>query len=290
MIVVTGATGRLGGLTVERLLERLPASEVGVSVRDPAKAAALAERGVRVRAGDYSDPDGLVTAFEGARTVLLVSGSALGEAGVRQHADAVEAARRAGVERVVYTSHQCASPGSAFVPGRDHAATEAVLAGSGLAWTSLRDGFHADATGFWLAMARDGVLRLPQDGPVSWTTHADLAEAAAAVLLEEGRADGPTPPLTGPEALDAAGIAARASGLAAASYRREVVGDEEFVAGLVGHGTPEPVARMLLSMFEASRAGEFDVVDPYLATLVGHPATSVDATLAAALSGAAATA
>jgi NAD(P)H dehydrogenase (quinone) len=280
MIVVTGATGRLGGLAVERLLER--DAEVAVSVRTPDKAARLAARGVEVRRGDYTDPDLLASSFAGARTVLLVSAATFGDEAVRQHATAIEAARRAGVERVVYTSHQCASATTQFAAGHDHWATEQLLADSGLRWTALRDGFHAATLGFWLAMARDGVLSLPEDGPVSWTTHEDLADAAAAVLLDDARADGPTPPLTGPEALDATAVAERASAATGTAYRREVVGDEAFVAGLVGHGTPEPMAEALLTMFLASRAGDFDVVDPYLAELTGHPATPVDATLSAA--------
>jgi len=282
VIVVTGATGRLGGLTVERLLAQVPAGGVGVSVRSPEKAVDLAERGVRVRPGDYTDVDSLAASFEGARVVLLVSAATFGPEGVAQHRTAIEAALRAGVERVVYTSHQCAHPDTAFAAGQDHIATEGLLAGSGLAWTSLRDGFHASTVGFWLAQARDGVLRLPEDGPVSWTTHEDLADAAAAILLADAPVDGPTPPLTGPEALDATAVAVRASELTGRDHRREVVGDEEFVAGMVGHGVPQPVADALLTMFLASRAGEFDVVDPYLATLVGHPAARVDATISAA--------
>lgn len=284
MIIVTGATGRLGGLVVERLLAQRPASEVGVSVRDPAKAEALAARGVRVRAAAYDDGAALRESLAGARTVLLVSGHALGDEGVRQHAQVVEAARDAGAERVVYTSHQAAAAGSAFAPARDHAGTEEVLAGSGLSWASLRDGFHAATLEFWVAAAAsDGVLRLPEDGPVSWTTHEDLADAATATLLAERLPDAPTPPLTGPEALDAAGVAERLSALSGTAWRREVVADDAYVAGLVGHGTPEPVARLLLGMFEASRAGEFDVVDPHLAQLLGRAATSVDATLEGAL-------
>jgi NAD(P)H dehydrogenase (quinone) len=281
MIVVTGATGRLGGLTLDRLLERVPADQLGASVRTPEKAARYAEQGVRVRAGDYTDPDAMTRSLEGASTVLLVSGSTFGPEVVRQHGLAIEAAQRAGVERVVYTSHQCAAPGTRFAAGQDHAATEELLADSGLAWTSLRDGFHASSTGFWLAMARDGVLRLPEDGPVSWTDHADLAEAAAALLVTDRPVDGPTRPLTGPEALDAAAVAARATELTGTAYRREVVGDEEFVAGLVAHGTPQHLADALLTMFLASRAGEFDVVDDYLPTLIGRPATPVDGVLSA---------
>ncbi|WP_230486972.1 NAD(P)H-binding protein [Nocardioides anomalus] len=279
---MTGATGKLGGRVASRLLDRLGADGLGVCVRSPERVEALAAQGVRVTRGDYTDPAGLEQGLAGTTTLLLVSAAAVGEQALTQHRDAIEAARAAGVERIVYTSHQAADPASAFVPARDHAATEDLLAASGMRWTSLRDGFHADSTAFWLAMAQDGVLRLPADGPVSWTTHDDLADAAVALLLDDGADDGPTPALTGPEALDAAAVAERATRVTGTAYRREVVGDEEFVAGLVGHGTPEPIARMLLSMFEASRAGEFDVVDPFLPALVGHPATPLDAVLSAA--------
>ena len=92
MIVVTGATGQLGSAVVDRLLERVPAEQIGVSVRDPRKAAGLAERGVRVRHGDFDDAASLADAFEGAEQVLLVSASTTGEGALRQHRTAIEAA------------------------------------------------------------------------------------------------------------------------------------------------------------------------------------------------------
>src|SRR4051812_29393754 len=120
MIVVTGATGLLGGAVVERLLARQPAEEIGVSVRDPAKAQALADRGVRVRRGDYDDAASLAHAFDGAGQILLVSAAATGEVALRQHRTAIDAARAAGVRRIVYTSHMGANPASAFAPMPDH--------------------------------------------------------------------------------------------------------------------------------------------------------------------------
>src|SRR5690349_3638973 len=99
MIIVTGATGRLGSQIVEQVLRRVPADGVGVSVRDPERASALAARGVRVRRGDFADPDSLATAFEGATQVLIVSVDDTGEAAVARHVAALEAARAAGAER-----------------------------------------------------------------------------------------------------------------------------------------------------------------------------------------------
>jgi uncharacterized protein YbjT (DUF2867 family) len=273
MIVVTGATGLLGGAVVERLLGKVPAAEIGVSVRDPAKATALAERGVRVRRGDYDDAASLAHAFEGAEQLLLVSAAATGEPALRQHATAIDAARAAGVRRIVYTSHMGANPASAFAPMPDHAATEAMLEASGLAFTALRNGFYASSGRMLLGQAFEtGELAAPADGPVSWTAHDDLAEAAAIVLTDEGRFEGPTPPLTGSAALDLAALAAEALGR---PIRRTVLTDAQYREAL-----PEPVAEMLLSLFAASRAGEFAAVDPTLGELLGRPPLTVRDVLA----------
>ncbi len=273
MIVVTGATGLLGGAVVERLLGKVPAAEIGVSVRDPAKATALAERGVRVRRGDYDDAASLAHAFEGAEQLLLVSAAATGEPALRQHATAIDAARAAGVRRIVYTSHMGANPASAFAPMPDHAATEAMLEASGLAFTALRNGFYTSSGRMLLGQAFEtGELAAPADGPVSWTAHDDLAEAAAIVLTDEGRFEGPTPPLTGSAALDLAGLAAEVLGR---PIRRTVLTDAQYREAL-----PEPVAEMLLGLFAASRAGEFAAVDPTLGELLGRPPLTVRDVLA----------
>jgi NAD(P)H dehydrogenase (quinone) len=274
MIVVTGATGLLGGAVVERLLGKVPAAEIGVSVRDPAKATALAERGVRVRRGDYDDAASLAHAFEGAEQLLLVSAAATGEPALRQHATAIDAARAAGVRRIVYTSHMGANPASAFAPMPDHAATEALLEASGLAFTALRNGFYASSGRMLLGQAFEtGELAAPADGPVSWTAHDDLAEAAAIVLTDEGRFEGPTPPLTGSAALDLAALAAEVLGR---PIRRTVLTDAQYREAL-----PEPVAEMLLmGLFAASRAGEFAAVDPTLGELLGRPPLTVRDVLA----------
>jgi NAD(P)H dehydrogenase (quinone) len=273
MIVVTGATGLLGGAVVERLLTRVPATEIGVSVRDPAKAEALADRGVRVRRGDYDDAASLSHPFEGAEQLLLVSAAATGEAALRQHRTAIDAARAAGVRRIVYTSHMGANPASAFAPMPDHAATEALLADSGLAFTALRNGFYASSGRMLLGEALEtGELAAPADGPVSWTAHDDLAEAAAIVLTDEGRFEGPTPPLTGSAALDLAGVAAAALGR---PIRRTVLTDAQYREAL-----PEAAADMLLGLFAASRAGEFAAVDPTLGELLGRPPLTVRDVLA----------
>jgi NAD(P)H dehydrogenase (quinone) len=174
MIVITGATGAVNGATAEHLLKRIPADQIGVSVRDVAKAQHFADRGVRVRRGSYEDPAALLDSFEGADQVLLVSSSDPGADGVSLHRVGIETAVAAGARRILYTSHQGAGPGSPFRPARDHAATEALLADSGVAWTALRNGFYAHTLDWLLGPWREtGVIAAPADGPVSWTVDDD---------------------------------------------------------------------------------------------------------------------
>ncbi|OLR92407.1 NAD(P)H-binding protein [Actinokineospora bangkokensis] len=278
MIVVTGAGGHLGGLVVSELLARTTADQVAVTARNPDKLAHLAERGVRVRHGDFADPDGLAHAFEGATQVLVVSTDTLGEQALGLHRAAIEAAAAAGAQRVLYTSHMGARPDSPFPPAPDHWATEAVLGGTGTAHTALRNGFYASTAVRLLVDAlRTGELRVPEDGPVAWTTHADLAQGTARILLDGGF-DGPTPPLTGPETVDMARLAALATDITGTTVRHVVVPDEEYRASY-----PAPVGELMLTLFVAARAGDFGPADPTLATLLDRPATTVEDHLRAEL-------
>lgn len=280
MIIVTGATGQLGSKIVEQLLERIPADRLGVSVRDPARAHDLASRGVRVRHGDFGNPDGLDGAFEGATQVLLVSANSVGPDAVAQHRHAIDAAIRAGARRVLYTSHQAANTASLFPPMVDHAAAEDYLSRAGAPFTALHNGFYASTVPMLVAQALDtGEIIAPADGPVSWTTHADLAEAAAIVLADEGRFDGRTPPLTATVATDLNGIADILGELTGRTIRRTVVGDDAFAAGLTGNGMPAAQAQMLVGMFLASRRSEFAAVDPALGDLLERDPESVRSVL-----------
>lgn len=276
MILITGATGLLGGAVVERLLQRLPAADIGVGVRDPDKVRTLANRGVDVRRGDYEDPRGLTRSFEGASRVLLVSSATHGEGALRQHRNAIAAAKAAGVERIVYTSHMGASAGSHFASMRDHAETERLLEASGVPFTALRNGFYASsALQFMQGAFETGRFFVPADGPVSWTAHADLAEVAVLTLTGDARLTGVTPPLTNSEALTFDDLAAIASELSGRTIDRVTVSDEDFCARLVSHGLPREQAEFLLGIFVASRDGEFAAVDPTLPDALGHAAVSM---------------
>ncbi len=271
MIIVTGATGNFGRQVVEGLLEKLPADQVGVSTRDPAKVEGLKRRGLRVCRGDFAEPASLREAFDGAEQVLIVSGTAMGGDGVRQHGNAIQAARNAGAKRILYTSHQGKGTASIFVPTRDnHVPTDALLAECGVPYVSLQNGFYAESALYQLRGLREtGKITLPKDGPVSWTARADLAAAAVALLLEPGLLpDGASPPLTASEMLDFNEVANIASEILGQPIEREVVSDEAYRSMLLKQGVPEVYAGLLLSLYAAARAGEFEVTDRTLERLI----------------------
>jgi NAD(P)H dehydrogenase (quinone) len=275
MIIVTGATGALNGATVDHLLERFPADEITVAVRDVAKAERFAERGVGVRCGDYADPGSLPGAFEGADQLLLVSSNDPGADAMSLHRAAIDAAKAAGVGRILYTSHQGAGDDSPFVPARIHAATERLLAESGVAWTSLRNGFYAHSL-TWLAgpWRETGVITVPADGPVSWTAREDAAEAAAVVIASNGAYDGPTT-LTAGSAPTFQDVAVIASELTGKEVTCVVVDPDEWIAAQVAEGTQEFMARFILGMYLAAAEGRFAGVDPLLGELLGREPQSV---------------
>ncbi|MEK5645696.1 NmrA family NAD(P)-binding protein [Paenibacillus sp. FSL R5-0378] len=262
-------------VVVEELLKRIPSDHLGVSVRDVGRAKELQKRGIRVRRGDYTDPGSLLHAFEGATQVLIVSSNVLGDEAVRQHCTAIDMAKEAGADRILYTSHMSSSPTSHFPPAVDHAATEEALKASGVPFTSMRNGYYTASLPWFLRDAlKTGELVAPEDGLVAWTTHADLAAATATVLSEQNLS-GLTPSLTATEALDLEEIAAILMELTGRLIRRVVVSDDEFRAQLIYQGLQDRVADMFMTFFLASRAGEFAPADPTLVSLVGRPSITV---------------
>lgn len=287
MIIVTGASGQLGRRIVEKLLSRVSADQVGVSLRDVQKASELGARGVRVRQADYSDPSSLAPAWQGASQLLLVSSNAdaFGGDTLLQHRSAIAAAKAAGVRRVVYTSQMAASASSVFQPGRVHAATEEMLAASGLRWTALRNGFYAaSALGLLKPATVSGALDIIADGKVAWTSHDDLAEAAAVVLTDEGRFEGPTPVLTAGETLAFSDLCALASELLGRPIRSQLISEEAFRANLQKLQVPAARIEIFVSLYRASQRGEFAKTDATLAQLIGRAPQTMRAILAEALS------
>jgi NAD(P)H dehydrogenase (quinone) len=156
-----------------------------------------------------------------------------------------------------------------------------MLEASGVPFTSLRNGFYAESAlmlaGQFLETSQ---VIAPEDGPVSWTTHADLAEAAAIALTQEGKLDGLTPPLTASKALDLAALAAMASELIGREITRVTISDADYRMKLISSGAPEWRADLAVGLFAASRQGEFAAVDPALEHLLGRPPVPMQTVLA----------
>ncbi|MFC9222621.1 NAD(P)H-binding protein [Streptomyces hygroscopicus] len=276
MIVVTGATGGLGGATVEHLLHRIPADQIGVSVRDAAKAQHFADRGVRVRQGSYEDPAALRESFAGAEQVLLVSGNDPAADMVSLHRTAIDAAVAAGTRRILYTSQQGAVPGNPYRPSDIHIATEAILADSGVAWTALRNGAYGPLDQVLGPWQRTGEIAQPEDGPVPYTDRADIAEATAVILAGDRSFDGPVT-LTAPTAVTFDDLTTIASDLTGRTIKRIVLDDEQWVTEQITIGVPEQLARLMLTWYQAARAGYFAEADPLLTELLGRePRTATD--------------
>ncbi len=181
---------------------------------------------------------------------------------------------------LLYTSHQGAALDTPFGPGRGHAATEQLLAESGIAWTSLRNGFYAHSLNWLMGPWREtGVITVPADGPVSWTAREDAAAAAAVILASNGAYEGPTT-LTASTATTFEEIAALASELTGRTIERVVMDQNEWVATQIAAGQQEFVARFTLGMYQAAHEGYFTGVDPLLGMLLGREPRTVRELLA----------
>lgn len=176
--------------------------------------------------------------------------------------------------RILYTSTAGAGLDTPYRPLAIHAATEAYLADSGVAWTALRNGFYGDLDQLLGPWQSTGLITKPADGPFSWVDRRDATEAAAAVLTGEATFDGPVD-LTPQPPVTLTDFAAAASELTGRHIERVIVEDETWVADEVAHGVPEPVARFTLSMLQATRSGYFTHSDPTLAQLLGREPRSI---------------
>jgi uncharacterized protein YbjT (DUF2867 family) len=264
IIAVTGVTGGLGGRVARRLAER--GATQRLVVRDPARAPELA--GAEVATGSYDDAEGLRRAFDGTRTLLMVSASEAPDR-ERLHANVVDAAVAAGVERIVYTSFFGAAPDCTFTFGRDHWHAEEHIRASGLGHTFLRDNLYID---FLPLMAGpDGVIRGPAgDGRVAAVARDDIADVAAAVLLGGGH-EGRSYDLTGPEALTLAEAAEELSRAAGRPIRYQAETLEEAYASRASFGAPGWEVDGWVTTYVAIANGDLDQVSGDVAAVAGHP-------------------
>jgi NAD(P)H dehydrogenase (quinone) len=272
-VVVTGATGHLGRLVVENLLDRgVPADQVVAIGRRTQTLADLAERGVQVRRADFDDRASLDEALRGADSVLLVSGSDVGRR-VPQHARVIDAAKAAGVGHLVYTSapHADTTP---LVLAPEHKATEELIRASGLPFTILRNGWYTENYLGDLEQARTTgeVVSSVGAGRVASASRADYAAAAAAVLTGTGH-DGAVYELSGDTAWDYTDLAAAISQVIGRDVVYRPVTPAERLSGLLAAGLDEGTAQFVVALEDNTRAGLLAETTGELARLIGRPTT-----------------
>jgi NAD(P)H dehydrogenase (quinone) len=259
MIVVTGATGQLGRLVIASLLTKVPASQIVAAVRNVKKAQDLAALGVQVRQADYNQPASWDAALQGADKVLLISSSEIGQR-AKQHQAVIDAAKRAGVKLLAYTSLLHADTSVLGLAG-EHKDTEAYIRASGVPFVLLRNGWYTEnyAMGIPAALSLGAVYGCAGDGRISSAARADYAEAAAVVLTAANQAG---------KTYELAGV-----NLPEAEYKK----------ALLGAGLPEFLAELLANSDTGVSKGALFDDGHQLSKLIGKPTTAMAAVVKATL-------
>jgi NAD(P)H dehydrogenase (quinone) len=280
-IAITGATGQLGRLVINKLREKVSSAEIVALARTPSKASDL---GVTVREADYDQPETLEQALSGIDTLLMISSSEVGKRAA-QHRNIIEAARKAGVKQIVYTSllHADNSPLSL---AEEHLATEAELKKSGIPFTILRNGWYTENyTGSIPgALAGGAFWGSAGEGRISSATRADFADAAVAVLTGEGH-QGRIYELAGDDAYTLSDLAAEISRQTGKNIPYKNLSETDYAAALASFGLPQNLAQAIAGWDTgASQNALFDE-NRQLSALIGRPTTTLSVAVADALKG-----
>jgi NAD(P)H dehydrogenase (quinone) len=282
MIVITGATGHLGRLVTAALLKKVPASSIVAAVRNLEKAKDLAALGMHVRYADYNQPPMWDDALKGADKVLLISSSEIGQR-AKQHRSVIDAAKRAGVKLLAYTSvlHADTSP---LGLAAEHRETEALIRASGIPYTLLRNGWYTEnyTTSIAGALVQGAVYGCAGEGRIASAARADYAEAAAVVLTAENQA-GRVYELAGDTAYKLAELTAEISRQSNKKIGYVNLPEAEFKNVLVKAGLPEAVAALLADSDTGVSKGALFDDGHQLSKLIGRPTTSLAMAVAAVM-------
>ncbi|PTQ09822.1 NAD(P)-dependent oxidoreductase [Sphingomonas oleivorans] len=268
-IAITGATGQLGRLVVAKLKEQYPATHIVALARNPAKAAGL---GVPVREADYAKPATLEQALVGVDRLLLISSSEIGQRAA-QHRNVIDAASKAGVQLIAYTSllHADRSP---LDLAEEHRQTEADLKAAGIPHLILRNGWYTEnyTASIPGALAGGAFIGSAGEGKISSAPRSDYAEAAVAVLTGEGHA-GKIYELAGDEPYTLAELAAEISRQTGRTIPYHNLAEADYAAALVGFGLPQDLAGAIARWDVGASQGALFEGGRQLSTLIGRPTT-----------------
>jgi NAD(P)H dehydrogenase (quinone) len=275
ILMVTGANGQLGRLVVEELLRKKGSEKIVAGSRQPEKLKSLLGKDVEIRKVDFEDASSLVSAFTGVDRLLLISTMAIGEQRQRQHKTAIDAAVKAGVKHIVYTS-MLNPEGSLVTFALDHELTEKALKDSGLGWTILRNCWYLDnllaslpqilASGQWFTSSGNG--------KIAKVSREDCARAATAALLSHST-NNQQFDITGPKALTVENIAEIASDVFGKPIKVVHLSDEELKNSLLSAGVPAPFVPVVVSFDSNTLAGKMNVVSSGVKTLTGRDPQSL---------------
>ncbi|MDQ1143838.1 NAD(P)H dehydrogenase (quinone) [Bacillus sp. SORGH_AS 510] len=277
-ILVTGATGKLGSKVVDSLLKSVPASNLVVSVRNPEKAEGLRNRGVEVRQGDFDRPETLDNALKGIDRLLIISADGDNETRIKQHANAVKAAERAGVKFIAYTSLANATE-SKNLMSPPHFATEAAIIKTGIPYSFLRNNWYLENEIGSIQGAISGApwVTSAGEGKVGWALQQDYADAAAAVLVGNGH-ENTVYELSGP-LLTQEELASTLGNILGKEIPVQQVSDEKYAEIMKGLGLPDFVIPIVVGIQESIRNGSLEVESSDFEKVLGRPVTPINEAL-----------
>lgn len=283
MIAITGATGNLGRLVVEHLLDGgVEPSNIVAAVRSPDKAADFVERGVEVRKADYTLPETLQAAFEDVERLLLISSSEVGER-VAHHRNVVEAAKETDVDFLAYTS-MLRADSSPMQLAVEHRTTEEMIQDAGIPYTLLRNGWYIEnyTENLDQALQQGALYGSAGEGRISGATREDFATAAAEVLTGEGH-EGAVYELGGDEAFTMEELAEEVSEQSGTEVEYHDLPAGKYAEVLQEAGLPEAYAEVLADSDQGIAEGHLYVDSGDLSELIGRPTTPLSEAVAEAL-------
>ncbi len=277
MIFVMAASGGVGRLTVEALLSQgVPPEMVIAGGRNTEKMAVFADLGVKVRHADYVDGKGLVSAYQGVDTLVLIPTKTQPAPRCVEHANALTAAKAAGVKRVIFLSLQAAEPTSLFTVASFILYAESATRLSGMEWTIARMSLYTDPLADWVpALQSMGTLPYPmKDARIAYVSRADIARALAAIALRNN-VNGEVVELTGPAALSMPELAAAISIASGTTIGFSSITEDEFREMCRRDHEPEEIIGFLVTLYRAAEAQEFANVSSAIELLTGRPPETV---------------
>ncbi len=277
MILVTGATGQLGSAIVNNLLLQVSPSEIAVLVRDEEKTKELKSKGVQIRIGDYKNPNSLVNAFKDVEKLILISSNDFNDR-IGQHKNAIDAAKKAGVKHIIYTSMSMndieTSPLKPFLA--DHYETEDYIKNNGFTYTMMQHSLYLDVLPMFIGeqVLETGVFFPAGEGRVAYASRTDLAEAIAKVALSDAF-DNQNLPMTNVENYSYADVAKTLTELSGKEVAYVSPTPEVFEQTLKGFNLPEPIIQMSLGFAAGIKNNDFDKTFLNLQTILGRKPQSL---------------